>query len=266
MSEKDGDRDDDQSELKLDPSLEAQPVVYNDLPKLRKGYESTLIGGCKLFKLHGSLQHSERHAIFTGFSPQLTDSSSILFCTDVAARGLDVQDVTHVIQYDPPADVRDYIHRIGRTARLGKEGLSYIFLLPSEVEYIDLLEDYQCKLVEQDSKELLETLVPLATTQLSKKLKHMKHEVAATDVHMMLERFVQGSQQVNLDLMARIYSTHKRRFLRTSEHTLHILHPKNTYFISRSYTLVIWPNHFVYGRHQQSYNLNWEHWQGTQRN
>jgi ATP-dependent RNA helicase DDX31/DBP7 len=202
VSEKDGERGDDQPELKLDPSMEAQPVIYNDLPKLRVGYDSTLIGGCKLFKLHGSLQQSERHAIFTGFSPQLTDSSSILFCTDVAARGLDVPDVTHVIQYDPPADVRDYIHRIGRTARLGKEGLSYIYLLPSEVEYIDLLEDYQCKLVEQDSKELLETLEPLATTQLSKKLKHMKHEVAATDVHMMLERFVQGSQQVIITLIS----------------------------------------------------------------
>ncbi len=190
------DRDDDQEDLKLNPEEESLPQVYNDLPKLRTGYESKYLPNSRLFKLHGSLQQSERHAIYTGFAPVVANSSSILFCTDVAARGLDLPDVSHVIQYDPPADVRDYIHRIGRTARLGKDGFAYCFLLPSEVEYLDLLFDYKCRLAEQSPVEILETLLPLASTKISKKAKHQSHEIAATDVHMDLERFVQSTQAV----------------------------------------------------------------------
>lgn len=148
------------------------------------------------------MQQSERHAVFTGFSPPVTNGASILFCTDVAARGLDVADVSHVVQYDPPADVRDYIHRIGRTARLGKQGQAYLFLLPSEVEYLDLLhEEFKCQVKEQPLVQVLETLVPLASSKFAKKIKHQKHEIAATDVHMAMERFVQSNQQVRIDTL-----------------------------------------------------------------
>jgi ATP-dependent RNA helicase DDX31/DBP7 len=79
-----------------------------------------------------------RQKTFHEFST--TSDSSILFCTDVAARGLDLTNINHVIQYDPPFEVSDYIHRIGRTARLGTKGTSTIFLLPQEKEYIKKLE------------------------------------------------------------------------------------------------------------------------------
>jgi ATP-dependent RNA helicase DDX31/DBP7 len=188
-------------ELKIDPNEDAKPVLYNDLAKLRSGYETLMLPQAKLFKLHGSLAQQERQSIFSGFSPSVKDTSTILFCTDVAARGLDVPDVTHIVQYDPPADVRDYIHRIGRTARIGKDGFSYVFLLPSEAEYLDLLEDYKCRLQEQPMRELLETLEPLATTK-PKVRKHQNYEIAATDVHMKFERFVHSNQtvfEVNLE-------------------------------------------------------------------
>lgn len=189
---------DDAKELKLSASDDSELPIYNDLVKLKEGYSSQILPNSKIYKLHGSLQQAERHSIFSGFSPALKGSSSVLICTDVAARGLDVPDVTHIIQYDPPADVRDYIHRIGRTARIGKEGSAYIFLLPSEIEYLDLLEDYQCRLKEQQMPELLETLVPL-TTSKQKKQKHKSYEVAATDLHMSLERFVHATQSVMLN-------------------------------------------------------------------
>jgi ATP-dependent RNA helicase DDX31/DBP7 len=110
--------------------------------------------------------------------------------------GLDVPDVSHIIQYDPPADIKDYIHRIGRTARVGKQGQAYIFLLPSEVEYVDLLGEYKCNLKEQELPEILERLLALSTSNNAKKSKFKSYEVAATDVHMAFERFVQSTQSV----------------------------------------------------------------------
>ena len=65
--------------------------------------------------------------------------SGVLFCTDVASRGLDIKKVDWVIQYDCPTQTDDYLHRIGRTARIGETGSSVLFVLPSEIEYIQLL-------------------------------------------------------------------------------------------------------------------------------
>ena len=60
----------------------------------------------------------------------------MLLCTDVAARGLDIPDVDFVIQYDPPQDPNGFVHRCGRTARLGKEGHAVLLLLPTEDAYV----------------------------------------------------------------------------------------------------------------------------------
>ena len=60
-----------------------------------------------------------------------------LICSDSAARGLDVSDVTRVIIYDVPTNIKTYIHRVGRTARAGKEGHAYTLLIKQEVSAID---------------------------------------------------------------------------------------------------------------------------------
>ena len=119
--------------------------------------------------------------------------------TDVAARGLDLPNVTQVVQYDPPTDPKDYIHRIGRTARGGRSGSAYIFLLPSEVEYIDLLHDLSCNLTEFPVVPLLSSLISLFPAR--KKSNHPPHEVAATDLHMNFERFVESDADVTLFLL-----------------------------------------------------------------
>lgn len=74
--------------------------------------------------------------------------SGILLCTDVAARGLDIPRVDWIIQYDPPDDPRDYIHRVGRTARAGKVGKSLMFLLPSELGFLRFLKEAKVPLNE----------------------------------------------------------------------------------------------------------------------
>ena len=62
-----------------------------------------------------------------------------LLCTDVAARGLDIPDVHWVVQYDPPQDPSVFVHRVGRTARMGRTGHALVFLLPHELAYVEFL-------------------------------------------------------------------------------------------------------------------------------
>lgn len=66
----------------------------------------------------------------------------------MAARGLDIPKVDWIIQFDPPDDPRDYIHRVGRTARAGKEGKSLLFLLPSELGFLRFLKESKVPLNE----------------------------------------------------------------------------------------------------------------------
>lgn len=98
---------------------------------------STLLGEKQVFRLHGDLNQQIRSQTFAEFSRA---KSGVLFCTDVAARGLDLPNVDRIIQYDVPTDLKDYVHRAGRTARLGKTGEATLFLLPSEMDYLDVLK------------------------------------------------------------------------------------------------------------------------------
>ncbi|KAK9472350.1 ATP-dependent RNA helicase [Dipodascopsis tothii] len=88
--------------------------------------------------LHGKQKQQKRTNTFFEFC---NATSGILLCTDVAARGLDIPAVDWIIQYDPPDDPRDYIHRVGRTARgASARGKSLMFLLPSELGFLSYLK------------------------------------------------------------------------------------------------------------------------------
>lgn len=75
------------------------------------------VSGAQVFRLHGQMPQKDRAASFKGFT---ANSCGVLFCTDVAARGLDIKGVDWIVQYDPPNEPADYIHRIGRTARVNQ--------------------------------------------------------------------------------------------------------------------------------------------------
>jgi ATP-dependent RNA helicase DeaD len=87
--------------------------------------------------LHGDLSQNQRDTVMRKFRDGSID---ILVATDVAARGLDVSGVTHVINFDLPQDPESYVHRIGRTGRAGKEGTSYTFVTPREIDHLHLIE------------------------------------------------------------------------------------------------------------------------------
>ncbi len=81
--------------------------------------------GFKVEAIHGGKTQSKRDMVISKFRMSRID---ILVATDVAARGLDIPDISHVINYDEPATYEDYIHRIGRTGRVGKRGKAYTFV------------------------------------------------------------------------------------------------------------------------------------------
>ena len=66
----------------------------------------------------------------------------VLVATDVAARGLDIDDITHVVNYDIPTDPEAYVHRIGRTGRAGKTGIAISFLTPRDKRYLSRIEAF----------------------------------------------------------------------------------------------------------------------------
>jgi ATP-dependent RNA helicase DDX31/DBP7 len=96
---------------------------------------------CQFFKLHGSVPHGERQTILRKFGGSKDiKQAGVLLATDVAARGLNLVETDWAIQFDPPSEVSDYVHRVGRVSRAGAHGHSLLFLLPSERPFLDVLK------------------------------------------------------------------------------------------------------------------------------
>ncbi|KAG7450269.1 DEAD-domain-containing protein [Guyanagaster necrorhizus] len=95
--------------------------------------------------LHGKQKQQKRTNTFFEF---INAESGILLSTNVAARGLDIPRVDWIVQFDPPDDPREYIHRVGRTARAGKVGKSLLFLLKSELGFLRYLKEAKVPLNE----------------------------------------------------------------------------------------------------------------------
>ncbi|MCK6255523.1 DEAD/DEAH box helicase [Fictibacillus sp. KIGAM418] len=90
-------------------------------------------------KLHGGLEQEDRFAVMDGFK---IGNFRYLVATDVAARGIDIDNVTLVINYDVPMEKESYVHRTGRTGRAGKKGRAITFALPYEGKYLRAIERY----------------------------------------------------------------------------------------------------------------------------
>ncbi|KAH6656483.1 ATP-dependent RNA helicase HAS1 [Truncatella angustata] len=97
--------------------------------------------------LHGKQKQQKRTNTFFEFS---NAKQGTLLCTDVAARGLDIPAVDWIVQFDPPDDPRDYIHRVGRTARANTKGRSLMFLQPSEAAFLGHLKQARVPVSEFD--------------------------------------------------------------------------------------------------------------------
>ncbi|KAJ8261458.1 hypothetical protein COCON_G00171810 [Conger conger] len=94
-----------------------------------------LVKNVTILCIHGKMKH-KRNKIFSEFREL---KSGVLVCTDVMARGIDIPEVHWVLQYDPPSNASAFVHRCGRTARIGNHGSALVFLLPMEESYVNFL-------------------------------------------------------------------------------------------------------------------------------
>ncbi len=92
--------------------------------------------------LHGDLSQAQRETVLRRFRNRQVE---LVVATDVAARGLDVEHITHVINYDIPNDVESYVHRVGRTGRAGRSGVALLFVAPREQRMLREIERYTGK-------------------------------------------------------------------------------------------------------------------------
>jgi ATP-dependent RNA helicase DeaD len=102
--------------------------------------------GLRAMAIHGDITQNLRERIIAQFKQGAID---ILVATDVAARGLDVDRVTHVINYDMPHDNETYVHRIGRTGRAGRSGVAILFVTPKESRLLTGLERHTRQRIEK---------------------------------------------------------------------------------------------------------------------
>jgi superfamily II DNA/RNA helicase len=127
------------------------------------------------YKLHGQMTQIDRVKSFTAFRGTKHDATgAVLLCTDAAARGLgkspilfvlsvliflflDFPNVKWIIQYDPPPEPKEYIHRVGRTARIGNKGRAMLFLMPHETEYVGLMEGHGVNITAVEIEKIPET-------------------------------------------------------------------------------------------------------------
>ncbi|NXA05757.1 DDX31 helicase, partial [Sapayoa aenigma] len=125
-------------------------------PELEQPGHPSLSVCLQFLRLHGDMEQEERTEVFQEF---LKSKTGILLCTDVAARGLDLPQVTWIVQYNAPASPAEYIHRIGRTARIGCHGNSLLVLAPSEAGYVSSLASHKINVSEIKMEKVLTSLM-----------------------------------------------------------------------------------------------------------
>ena len=111
--------------------------MYQVKELLKTYLESFLQVRSETKSLHGDLRQEERTAVLEEFKNR---KFRVLVCTDIAARGIDVENLTHVVNYDLPRSTADYIHRIGRTGRAGKSGHAVSFADQQTLGHFNLIE------------------------------------------------------------------------------------------------------------------------------
>ncbi|MGK5085755.1 DEAD/DEAH box helicase [Bdellovibrionota bacterium FG-1] len=142
--------------------------LVNDLTQylINQGYRADC--------LHGDMDQSARERTMQGFRDR---NVNLLVCTDVASRGLDVKDITHVVNYSIPRELDNYVHRIGRTARSGKTGYAMSLVTPSNRSLIPRIE-------RMTKRRMSEGRVPsrkeIASRKVAKALEHFHAQDAKT--------------------------------------------------------------------------------------
>jgi ATP-dependent RNA helicase DeaD len=107
--------------------------------------------------MHGDLPQPLRNRIMQGFRD---GKIKYLVATDVVGRGIDVRNISHVINYDVPEDPENYVHRIGRTGRIGADGRAIAFVTPEQGKHLTQIEAFINKMIDEDRIEGFQAYTP----------------------------------------------------------------------------------------------------------
>ncbi len=124
--------------------------------------------GCDADALHGDISQAQRERILDQFKKKKTN---ILVATDVAARGIDIVDLTHVLNYSIPQDPESYVHRIGRTGRAGKQGTAITFITPSEYRQLMRIQQVSKSEIRMESLPTIKDLIRINKDRIVSEIK-----------------------------------------------------------------------------------------------
>ncbi|KAF0698866.1 Aste57867_10543 [Aphanomyces stellatus] len=195
--------------------------------------QSAAMFGPAVFRLHGNVNQQDRTATFQAFCKA---SAGILFCTDVAARGLNLPTVQWIVQYDPPTETKDYVHRVGRTARSGAVGNSLLFLLPSESAYCDHLKSLGLNVT---ALSLDSTLARSAFKgEFKASSKKAVHEVVVHELQYLFEQTVLANAEL-FEMACQAFQSFVRSYATHSSETRQYFHVRSLHFghVAKSFAL-----------------------------
>ncbi len=173
----------------------------------QKVAEQLIEDGYNAAALHGDLSQSQRDLVMKSFRNR---QIQMLVATDVAARGIDVEDITHVINYQLPDEVEVYTHRSGRTGRAGKTGISMVIVSKSEVRKIKTIE----KIIQ---KKFIPKEIPSGMEICEVQLFHLANTIKNTEINNEIDPYLPNINEVLADfskeeLIKKVFSVEFTRF------------------------------------------------------
>ncbi len=177
--------------------IEADPTFYGIIfcqTKILTAevMEELVSRGFKANCLHGDMKQELRNKVIKGFRNK---DFTILVATDVAARGIDVSNLTHVINFSIPEEHENYIHRIGRTGRAGKEGVAIVFIPPSSKNRLRRLEHSASTILQEISIPPLSAIVAAKMGAVSDFIERSKKPKQKSEVYESLDELVSSFTQ-----------------------------------------------------------------------
>lgn len=173
----------------------------------QKVAEKLIEDGYNAGALHGDLSQNQRDLVMNAFRKK---QIQMLVATDVAARGIDVDDITHVINYQLPDEIETYTHRSGRTGRAGKSGISIVIITRSELRKIKTIEN----IIKQD---FIQKDIPTGMEICEIQLYHLANKIKETKINNEVDSFLPAINDVlkgidREELIKKIVSVEFTRF------------------------------------------------------
>ncbi|SMC86051.1 DEAD/DEAH box helicase [Cellulophaga tyrosinoxydans] len=152
----------------------------------QKVAESLIEDGYNAGALHGDLSQNQRDLVMNAFRKK---QIQMLVATDVAARGIDVDDITHVINYQLPDEIETYTHRSGRTGRAGKSGISMVIITRSELRKIKAIEN-------KIGQKFITKNIPTGMEICEIQLYHLANKIKDTEVNAEVDTYLPAISKV----------------------------------------------------------------------